>query len=95
MRLKSPDPEIFCDFNGCVTDLGYMPTNGTIRDLAALGLTLENAVGRRFVFVSADADEQGNPDDIMHNGAVARDADFGVLLEIDETGFHWRSHLKG
>jgi hypothetical protein len=94
MRRRSSDPEIWCDFNGRMTERGYLPTNGTIRDLAALGLSLEEAVGRRFVFVSDDADEQGNPDDIMHNGAVVRDARFGVLLEIDDTDFYWRSELS-
>ncbi|MBN9267159.1 MAG: hypothetical protein J0I75_21805 [Hyphomicrobium sp.] len=59
----------------------------------AIGLTLESAVGRRFVFVSDDADKQGNPDDIMCNGTVVRDAQFGFLLEIDDGGFYWRSDL--
>ena len=50
-------------------------------------------MGRRFVFVSDDADKQGNPDDIMCNGTVVRDAQFGFLLEIDDGGFYWRSDL--
>lgn len=94
-RGRSTDPEIWCDFNGRMTERGYLPTNGTIRDLAALGLTLETAVGHRFVFMSGDADQHGNPDDIMCNGAIVRDPTFGVLLEADETGFYWRSELKG
>ena len=95
MRVKSSYPEIFCDFNGRMTARGYLPTSGTIRDLAALSLTLESAVDRQFVFVSDDADEQGNPDDIMHNGTLVRDMQFGVLLETDDTGFYWRSELSG
>lgn len=51
-RVRSTDPEIWCDFNGRVNERGFLPTNGTIGDLAALGLTLEEAIGRRFVFVS-------------------------------------------
>jgi hypothetical protein len=93
-RAKSSDPEIFCDFNGRMTERGYLPTNGTVQDLTALGLTLENAVGRRFVFVSGDADEHNNPDDIMHNGTVIQDPKFGFLLEADDTGFYWRSELR-
>jgi hypothetical protein len=62
--------------------------------LATLGLTLEEAVGRPFVLVSDDGDEQGNPDDIMCNGAVVRDAHFGILLEADGNGFYWRSELS-
>lgn len=77
-----------------MTERGYRPTNGTVQDLAALGLTLESAVGRRFVFVGDDADEHGNPDDIMHNGAVVQDLVFGVLLEADDAGFYWRSQLR-
>ncbi len=93
-RAKSTDPEIWCDFNGRMTERGYLPTSGTIRDLATLGLTLEEAVGRRFVLVSGDGDEQGNPDDIMCNGVVVRDAHFGILLEADDNGFYWRSELS-
>lgn len=93
-RVRSTDPEIWCDFNGRMTERGYLPTNETVRDLAALELTLETAVGRRFVFVSDDADEHGNPDDIMCNGVVVRDATFGVLLEADESGIYWRSELQ-
>lgn len=92
-RRKSSDPEIWCDFNGCVTERGYLPTIGTVRDLAALGLTLDEAIGRRFVFVSDDADQQGNPDDIMCGGTVVRDSQFGILLVVDGTGFYWRSEL--
>jgi hypothetical protein len=92
-RARSPDPEIWCDFNGRMTERGYLPTSGTIQDLAALGLTLETALGQRFVFVSGDADEHGNPDDIMCNGTIVRDAHFGILLEGDDTGIYWRSEL--
>jgi hypothetical protein len=77
-----------------MTERGYLPTNDTIRDLAALGLTLEDAVDRRFVFIEDDADEHGNPDTIMCNGTVVRDPHFGVLLEVDENGFYYRSKLR-
>jgi hypothetical protein len=93
-RTRSTDPEIWCDFNGRMTERGYRPTHGTFEDLAALGLTLEEAVGRRFVFVSDDADEQGNSSDIMHNGTIVRDNEFGFLLEIDDSGFYWRSEIE-
>ncbi|MBB3870843.1 hypothetical protein [Brevundimonas mediterranea] len=94
IRTVSPYPEIFCDFNARVTERGYRPTNGTVRDLAALGLILDSAVDRRFVLVSEDANEQGKPDDIMHDGTVVVDPAFGILLEADETGFYWRSELR-
>lgn len=45
------------------------------------------------MFVSGDADEHGNPDDIMCNGTIVRDAHFGILLEGDDTGIYWRSEL--
>lgn len=92
-RTKSDDPEIFCDFNARVTERGYWPTLGTKEDLAKLGLTLGGAVGRRFVFVSGDADEHGTPDDIMCNGIVARDDRGDIVLEIDGDFYH-RSELR-
>ena len=91
---RSIESEIYCDFNALVTNGGYRPTSGTIKNLAALGLTLEQAVGRRFVFVSDDADEQGNPDDIMCEGTIVRDPTFGILLETDESGFYHRSERR-
>lgn len=92
-KPKSPHPEIYCDFNGRMTERGFLPTQGTFRDLAALGLTIEEAVGRTFVFVMGDADEHGNPDDLMCNGSIIRESQFGILLEMDAEGFYWRSEL--
>jgi hypothetical protein len=94
MKQTTSAPEIWCDFNGRMTERGHLPTQGTIKDLAALGLTLDAAVGLRFIFVMGDADKDGNPDDLLWNGTIVRDPTFGVLLEGDEHGYYWRSDLS-
>jgi hypothetical protein len=74
-----------------MTERRYLPTNGTMDDLAALGLTLESAVGRRFVLAMPDADEHGNPGAFVARGTVVIDPKFGLLLQADEEDFEWRS----
>lgn len=82
--------KIYCDQNDGMTDRRYMPTIGTRDDLAALGLTLETAVGLPFELYMPDGDLDGNLGDIVGNGTVVVDAEFGFLLEVDENGFDWR-----
>jgi len=48
-------PELYFDLNARMTQDGYLATsNGTLEDLRKLGLTLEQAVGRRFAFKSLE-----------------------------------------
>ena len=94
-RKSHPFPEIYCDLNAQVTDRGYsIERNGSVADLAKLGLTLESAVGRRFTFVMDDADKNGNPDDIMFNGIIILDPEWGYLAFADEDGVYWRSEIS-
>lgn len=75
---RHPFPEIYCDLNARMTDRGYsLERHGSVSDLAKIGLTLETAVGKRFVFFMDDGDENGNPDDIMFNGVIERDPKWG------------------
>jgi len=93
-RAKHPYPEIYCDFNARMTDLGYsLERQGSVAALRKLGLTLEQSVGKRFTFVMDDANEKGEPDDIMINGVVAKDPDWGYLAVADNDDFYWRSEL--
>ena len=93
-RKRHPFPEIYCDLNARMTDRGYsLERNGSVADLAKLGLTLESAVGKRFTFMMDDADDNGNPDDIMFNGVVIHDPKWGYLALADEDGVYWRSEI--
>jgi hypothetical protein len=95
MRKRHPYPEIYCDLNARMSDHGYsLERDGSIADLANLGLTLEAAVGKRFTFLMDDTDEDGNPDDVMFNGVVAHDARFGYIALADEDGVYWRSEIS-
>ncbi|MCZ6643164.1 MAG: hypothetical protein O7F71_16435 [Gammaproteobacteria bacterium] len=95
-RERSPNPEICCDLNARMTDSGYsLERRGSVDDLNALGLSLESAVGRQFVFVMDDADDYGRPDDIMFNGSVAFDEEWGYLAIIDEgSDIYWSSEIE-
>ncbi len=95
MRVPHPYPEIYCDLNAGMIDRGYsLERKGSVDDLAKLGLTLAEAVGMRFTFVQDDADDQGNPDDIMFNGVVIHDLKWGYLAYADPDGVYWRSQLQ-
>ena len=94
-RTRHPFPEIYCDLNARMTERGYsLERNGSVSDLSNLGLTLEAAVGRRFTFFMDDGDENGNPDDIMFNGVVIHDSEWGYLAIMDEDDVYWRSHIS-
>jgi hypothetical protein len=94
MRTRHPFAEIYCDLNARVAARGYsLARRGSIDTLEKLGLTLEKAVGMRFTFFMDDADENGNPDDIMFNGVVAHDPEYGYLAIMDEDGVYWRSQV--
>lgn len=83
-NVKTTRGRIYCDQNDLMTARGYRPTSGTIKDLAALGLTIESAVGQRFELAMPDADG-----DIVGIGSVIIDPEHGFLLEVDENGFEW------
>lgn len=93
-RKPHPHPEIFCDFNAQMTDRGYsLERAGSIADLARLGLTLADAVGRRFTFNGGDDGAEGEEDDILCNGVVIHDPAWGYLAFADEDGIYWRSEV--
>jgi hypothetical protein len=76
-----------------MTENGYsLERRGSVEDLEKLGLTLEQAVGRRFTFFADDADDKGEPDDIMFNGVVVKDEQWGYLAVADSE-IYWRSEL--
>lgn len=95
VRTPHPFPEIYCDLNAAMIDRGYsLERQGSVDALGKLGLTLEQAVGKRFTFVQDDADEHGNPDDIMFNGVVIHHKQLGYLAYADGDRIYWRSELK-
>jgi len=86
---------VYCDLNARMTDHGFsLERRGSVDDLAKIGLGLEEAVGQRFVFLMEDADDDGNPDDIMFIGTVQFDEKRGYLAIMDSPGdFFWRSQI--
>jgi hypothetical protein len=87
-RQSSKLPEIYCDLNARMTESGYsLQRGGSVDDLAKIGLTLESAMGRRFTFYMDDGDDEGKPDDIMWDGIVVYDAQWGYLGEYEGATF--------
>ena len=85
--------EIYCDLNARMTDKGYsLERRGSVDDLQKLGLTLESAKGMRFRFYMDDADDDGTPNDIMFDGVIIQDNEFGFLAE-QESEIFWRNNL--
>ena len=95
-RKRSPYPEIYCDFNARMTERGFsLERNGSVKDLERLGLTLESVIGQQFVFYMEDADDSGNPDDIMFDGIVIFSKEYGYLAIMTAgTDFYWRSNVE-
>jgi hypothetical protein len=92
-RARHPHPEVYCDLNARMTEHGYsLERRGSVEDLAKLGLTLEQAVGKRFTFYMDDANDKGEPDDIMFNGVVVKDERWGYMAVAD-SDVYWRSEL--
>jgi len=96
MAHQDSPPELYFDLNARMTDSGYLATcRGTLDDLAKLGLTLEQAVGRRFAFVQPDSNEKGEPDAWYFTGTIVNDAEFGYLAVADARGVIWKSEAGG
>ena len=94
-RRRHPYPEIYCDINARTTKRGYsLERSGSVEDLRKLGLDLKAAVGRRFTFVGGDDGEPGRPDDIMFNGVVIHDDQYGYLAQADDDDVYWRSEIS-
>lgn len=86
---SEPVPEIFCDFNGRVKPGSYLLTRGTYDDLTALGLTVDAAIGRPFLFNGGEDTEDGVHSHIMRYGEIARDVTYKYLV-VCTGDFFWR-----
>lgn len=90
MQTVGP-PEIFIDLNAAMPG-GYLLTNGSYADLAALGLDPRAAMGRRLRFVAAnEPDDAGNPGDLYFDGVIVEDEKFGWLAVPNDSGICWRA----
>lgn len=85
-------PEVFIDLNARMTDNGYLLTDGSLADLARLGLTPETAVGKSFTFNGgADEDDDGKPADIMFDGTIQNYEGYGYLAVPNSKGVYWKT----
>jgi len=84
-------PEITVDFNARYTRHGYALLPFAIQELARLGLTPQQAVGRRFLFNGGDdGDQEGYLAEILCRGTIVDDSKWGYLAECDDNGYFWR-----
>ena len=78
------------DFNDRVGLNTYFFCSGTAASFEALGLTPDEAVGRRFTFWM----DEGAPDDVIAEGVVEVDPRWRHVAAIDmEVGFFRRADL--
>jgi len=90
--MKQAPREIFVDLNARMTDNGFALTNGSITDLAALGLTPEQAVGMTFLFNGGDDTPEGSdPVEVVFDGTIEQDERWGYLAVADSKGIYWRA----
>ena len=84
--------EIFIDLNARMTGNGFALTNGSIADLAALGLTPAQAVGMEFVFNGGDDTvEDGDSVEILFEGIIELHDQWGYLAVANSKGIYWRA----
>ncbi len=84
--------EIFIDPNAQMTENGFALTNGSLEDLARLGLTAEQAVGLPFTFNGGDdTPESGEPVEIVFDGTIEKDTKWGYLAVSNSKGLYWRA----
>jgi hypothetical protein len=96
MAHQDSPPELYFDLNARMTDDGYLATcQGTLDDLAKLGLTLDQAVGRRFAFAQPDTNDKGELDAWYFTGTIVKDAKFGYIAVADSRGVIWKSEALG
>lgn len=89
--MKPDFPEIDIDLNARMTKNGYALRRGALDGLARLGLTIEQAVGRRFTFNGGDDTHAGGePAEIVFDGTIVKDAEWGYLAAEDSKGIYWR-----
>jgi hypothetical protein len=93
-KLPNSVPEVMIDFNARMTQSGYMATcRGTLEDLAEIGLSLDAAVGKLFIFSEAGGRLPHSPTDLICTGTIVVDPEFGFLAVEDENGVCERSEL--
>ena len=89
---QDPPSELYFDLNARMKQNGYLATcNGTLEDLRKLGLTLEQAVGRRFAFAQPDTNDRGELDAWYFTGTIVKDVQFGYIAVPDSRGVIWKS----
>ena len=77
-------------YPGSNVDRDWSPfTKGTFDDLAEGGITVLE--GMRLKFYDSDADEGGQPDDLLFEGSAHFIPDRGWGAIIDAKSFHWES----
>ena len=87
MKPGKNQTEVYIDFNAQMTDEFYLLTSGSRADLEEIGLTVEQAVGKRFTFVM----REGEPDDLVAEGVIERSEKFGFVARISPNSIRPRS----
>ena len=91
MRRQLKYPVVYLDFNDRVGFDTYFFCSGSHASFTAMGLSLDQAVGKRFTFWM----DEGSSDDVIAEGVVIEDARWQYLADIDrEIGYFSRADLE-
>src|SRR5262245_52271433 len=87
-------PRVYADFHNLDDENRVrLNTQGTVQDLARLGLRL--AEGLALTLYTEDADEAGHPDDLLVDGIARRSDDSGWVAEVDWSSLRHESDEAG
>ncbi|NYZ63427.1 hypothetical protein [Luteimonas deserti] len=94
MDICTPHPRLYFDANSQLAERSYALVQGTLDDLAALGLDPAAACGLRFTFVQEELRESEELDALMFNGTISHSPSFGHFALADEGGALWLSEFR-
>ena len=87
-------PRVYCDFNGLVDEDTYaLDSQGTLDDMQRLGLELKE--GLALTLWADDVDDEGNDDNLLVDGVVAKHENFDWVARVDARTWRHESDERG
>lgn len=87
MKIKTDHPRLYFDANTHLAERSYELVHGAVKDLEALGLTPDSALGMPFIFVQEEIGPIGEWDALLFNPTL------GLVAQVGYNGVHWLSEL--
>lgn len=94
MDICTPHPRLYFDANSQLAERSCALVQGTLDDLAALGLDPAAACGLRFTFVQEELGDSDELDALVFNGRISHSPSLGHFALADAGGAQWLSDFS-